>query len=109
MHKKLFQEVVPHDQTFKDDEYAGIFHFRSVCSTVLGPTLVFAECDKHYPSRHELTSLATANIEKPVIKIYFGYMVPQKVSDLGYVFDLDIASAWQYPRNLGPHLLAELC
>ena len=31
MHKKLFEEVVPHDQTFADaDDYAGIFHFRSV-------------------------------------------------------------------------------
>ena len=27
MHEKLFQQVVPHDQTFKDG-YAGIFHFR---------------------------------------------------------------------------------
>ena len=33
MHKKLFEEVVPHDQTFTDG-YAGIFHFRSVTETL---------------------------------------------------------------------------
>ena len=34
MHKKLFEEVVPHDQTFAEaDDYAGIFHFRSVRKT----------------------------------------------------------------------------
>ena len=29
LHKKLFEQVVPHDQSFADG-YAGIFHFRSV-------------------------------------------------------------------------------
>ena len=35
---------------------------------------MFAERDKHYPSRSKQTSLATAvtNITKPVTKIYFG-------------------------------------
>ena len=41
MHKNLFEEVVPHDQTFADtDDYAGIFHFRSVRETLSMNTVV---------------------------------------------------------------------
>ena len=41
---------------------------------VLGPKLMFAECDKHYPSRSGQTTLATAiiNFTKPVTKINSG-------------------------------------
>ena len=40
---------------------------------VLGPKLMFAKCDGHYPSRSGQTSLATAvtNFTKPVTKINF--------------------------------------
>ena len=42
-------------------------------TNILGPKLMFAECDKHYPSRSGQTSLATAvtNITKPVTNINF--------------------------------------
>ena len=41
---------------------------------ILGPKLLFAERDKHHPSRSRQTSLATAvvNITKPVTKNNFG-------------------------------------
>ena len=41
---------------------------------------MFAEHDKHYPSRSEQTSLSTAvaNITKPVTKINFGPSIAQK-------------------------------
>ena len=42
--------------------------------SVVGAKLMFAEGDKHYPSRSGQTSLATAvaNITKPVTKNNFG-------------------------------------
>ena len=42
--------------------------------TILGPKLMLAECDKHYPIRSGQTTLATAvtNFTKPVTKINCG-------------------------------------
>ena len=41
---------------------------------VLGPKLIFAKCDKHYPSRSRQTgpAIAVANFTKHVTKINFG-------------------------------------
>ena len=62
--------------------YLYIFHLatlwwslqESTIYFILGPKLMFAERDKHYPSRFGQTSLDTAvtNITKPVAKISFG-------------------------------------
>ena len=45
-----------------------------ILSDLLGPELMFAERDKHYPRRSEQTSLASAvtNITKSVAKINSG-------------------------------------
>ena len=42
--------------------------------TILGPKLMFAECDKHYPIRSGQTTLAKAEtfFTKPVTRINFG-------------------------------------
>ena len=45
MHKKLFEEVVPHDQTFTDG-YAGIFHFRSVRKTLTYAIIIIYRDEK---------------------------------------------------------------
>ena len=49
-------------------------HLQMFVLHLLGPDLMFAKHDKHYPSRSGQTSLATAvaNITKPVTKIHSG-------------------------------------
>ena len=60
---------------------------------ILGPKLLFAECDKHYPSRSGQNSLARAviNITKPGTKNKFGlsrvgYPGEEGTSALGRAF-----------------------
>ena len=59
--------------------YAG--SYLRTLNDVLGPELMFAEYDTHYPSRSGQTSLATAlaNITKPVTKNNFGPSMQNQV------------------------------
>ena len=54
--------------------YGNVNRMSVLHPTLLGPKKMFAERDKHYPSRSGQSSLATAvtNITKPVTKNNFG-------------------------------------
>ena len=60
--------------SFPSLKYWFDFSHRILLLYILGPKLIFAERDKHYPSRSGQTSLATAvpNFTKPVTKNNFG-------------------------------------